>query len=74
MQPFFRRFNILEDYPLEKQLEEIDINFKGPVQVTNIFLKNPSGERGTGHCQSDFRLRLCTHDRSPNLFGLQSRY
>ncbi|MBX2876218.1 MAG: SDR family NAD(P)-dependent oxidoreductase [Saprospiraceae bacterium] len=35
----FRRFNILEDYPLEKQLEEIDINLKGPVQVTNIFLK-----------------------------------
>ena len=35
----FRLFNILDDYPLEKQLEEIDINFKGPVQVTNIFLK-----------------------------------
>lgn len=36
----FRRFNILDDnYPLEKQLEEIDINLKGPVQVTNIFLK-----------------------------------
>jgi len=35
----FRRFNILEEYPLAKQLEEIDINFKGPVQVTNIFLK-----------------------------------
>ncbi|MEL6257086.1 MAG: SDR family NAD(P)-dependent oxidoreductase [Bacteroidota bacterium] len=35
----FRRFNILEDYPLEKQLEEIDINLKGPVLVTNIFLK-----------------------------------
>lgn len=35
----FQRFNILDDYPLEKQLQEIDINFKGPVQVTNIFLK-----------------------------------
>ena len=35
----FRRFNILSDYPLEKQLEEIEINFKGTVQVTNIFLK-----------------------------------
>ena len=35
----FRRFNILEGYPLEKQLEEIDINLKGPVQVTNIFLE-----------------------------------
>lgn len=36
----FRRFNILEEYPIEKQIEEIDINFKGPVQVTNIFLKD----------------------------------
>ena len=35
----FRRFNILEDFPLNKQLEEIDINFKGVVQVTNVFLK-----------------------------------
>ena len=35
----FRRFNILEDYPLEKQFEEIDINLKGPILVTNIFLK-----------------------------------
>ena len=35
----FRRFNILEDYPLEKQLEEIDINLKGPVLVTHVFLK-----------------------------------
>lgn len=35
----FRRFNILEDYPLEKQLEEIDINLKGPVILTNVFLK-----------------------------------
>lgn len=34
----FRRFNLLKGYPLEKQLEEIDINLKGPVQVTNIFL------------------------------------
>jgi len=34
----FRRFNILEPYPLEQQLQEIDINFKGTVQVTNIFL------------------------------------
>ncbi|MEO0896813.1 MAG: SDR family NAD(P)-dependent oxidoreductase [Bacteroidota bacterium] len=34
----FRRFNILEEYPLEKQLEEIDINFKGPVILTNVFL------------------------------------
>jgi uncharacterized oxidoreductase len=35
----FRRFNILDDYPIEKQLEEIDINLKGPVLVTNVFLK-----------------------------------
>ena len=35
----FRRFNMLGDYPLEKQLEEIDINLKGPVQVTQIFLQ-----------------------------------
>ena len=35
----FRRFNILKDYPLEKQLEEIEINLNGPIQVTNIFLK-----------------------------------
>lgn len=35
----FRRFNILDDYPLEKQLEEIDINLKGPVMVTNVFLE-----------------------------------
>ncbi|MEM7037277.1 MAG: SDR family NAD(P)-dependent oxidoreductase [Bacteroidota bacterium] len=35
----FRLFNILEDYPVEKQVQEIDINFKGTVQVTNIFLK-----------------------------------
>ena len=35
----FRRFNILEGYPLQKQLEEIDINLKGPIQVTNVFLE-----------------------------------
>ena len=34
----FQRFNILENYPLEKQLQEIDINFKGAVVVTNVFL------------------------------------
>ena len=35
----FRRFNILEAYPLKRQLEEIDINLKGPVILTNVFLK-----------------------------------
>ena len=35
----FRRFNLLESYPLDKQLEEIDINFKGPVILTNVFLQ-----------------------------------
>ncbi|MEO0468424.1 MAG: SDR family NAD(P)-dependent oxidoreductase [Bacteroidota bacterium] len=35
----FRRFNLLNAYPVEKQLEEIDINLKGPVQVTSIFLE-----------------------------------
>ena len=35
----FRRFHVLEDYPLESQLEEININLKGPVIVTNVFLK-----------------------------------
>mgnify|MGYP001792749196 CR=1 FL=1 len=35
----FRRLHILDDYPLDKQLEEIDINLKGPVLVTNVFLK-----------------------------------
>ena len=34
----FRRFHVLEDYPLESQLEEININLKGPVIVTNVFL------------------------------------
>lgn len=36
----FRRFNILDPYPLEKQLEEIDINLKGPVILTNVFLND----------------------------------
>ena len=35
----FRRFNILEGYPLANQLEEIDINLKGPVMVTHVFLE-----------------------------------
>jgi len=34
----FRRFNLLEGYPVERQLQEIDINFKGTVLVTNTFL------------------------------------
>ena len=35
----FRRFNILEGYPLEKQFEEININLNGLIRVTDIFLK-----------------------------------
>ena len=34
----FRRFNILDNYPLEDQLEEIDINLNGPVRMVNVFL------------------------------------
>lgn len=34
----FRLFGIQGDYPIENQLQEIDINFGGTVQVTNIFL------------------------------------
>ncbi|MCI4671841.1 MAG: SDR family NAD(P)-dependent oxidoreductase [Bacteroidia bacterium] len=36
----FRRFDILGDYPLEKQFEEIHINLLGVIQVTDIFLKD----------------------------------
>lgn len=35
----FRRFSLLENYPIAKQIQEIDINFSGTVLVTNIFLK-----------------------------------
>ncbi len=34
----FRRFDMLEDYPLEKQIEEVQINFEGPIIVSNVFL------------------------------------
>ncbi|MEM9073156.1 MAG: SDR family NAD(P)-dependent oxidoreductase [Myxococcota bacterium] len=34
----FRRLDILERSTLESQLEEIDINLKGPVRVTGVFL------------------------------------
>jgi len=34
----FRRFKILSDYSLAQQFEEIEINLKGVIQVTNIFL------------------------------------
>lgn len=39
----FRRFSVLEDYPIEKQLEEVDINFNGVLHVTNAFLKSLQG-------------------------------
>lgn len=35
----FRRFNFLDNYSLEKQLEEIDVNLNGIVRVTNTFLE-----------------------------------
>jgi uncharacterized oxidoreductase len=34
----FRRFNVLEGYPIEKQIEEVSINFNGILHVTNRFL------------------------------------
>jgi len=35
----FRRLNLLTGFPVEKQLQEIDINFNGTVLVTNVFLE-----------------------------------
>ena len=35
----FRRFDLLEGNSVEEQLEEVDINLKGTIQVTNIFLR-----------------------------------
>lgn len=35
----FRRFDILKDYSLDKQLEEVEINFHGPIILTNMFLE-----------------------------------
>lgn len=34
----YRRFSIFEDYALEKQFQEIDINVKGVIQTTSLFL------------------------------------
>ena len=35
----YRRFNFLDDYPIEKQIEGVDINLIGLIHVTNVFLK-----------------------------------
>ena len=35
----FRRFNFLDDYPIESQIKEIETNLNGLLIVTNVFLK-----------------------------------
>lgn len=36
----FRHFKIQESYPVEEQLQEINVNFGGTVLVTNVFLSS----------------------------------
>jgi NAD(P)-dependent dehydrogenase (short-subunit alcohol dehydrogenase family) len=64
-------FDVTQGFPLEKQLQEIDIDVSGPVRLGSLLFARDAETR-VGHCQRQLRLSLRSLCLGPSLQRKQS--